>query len=90
MASKQSGAVTKLYRIWLSATAEDDLIQGPPQWDVVTAEPGGVDYLETDAGGVPALWAVPTGSDEDRVLLCIHGGGFIGTGPRARISWVWR
>jgi hypothetical protein len=25
----------------------------------VAAEPGGVDYIETDAAGVPALWAVP-------------------------------
>lgn len=78
MASKQSGAVTKLYQIWLAATEEDDVIQDPRHWDVLTAEPGGADYLETDAGGVPALWAVPKGSDEDRVLLCIHGGGFIG------------
>ena len=83
MASKQSGAVTKLYQSWLAALAENpqwspdeqrDLIEG---WNVLTTEPGGVDYIETDAGGVPAMWAVPKGSDEDRVLLCIHGGGFI-------------
>jgi monoterpene epsilon-lactone hydrolase len=46
-------------------------------WDALTSEPGGVDYLETDAGGVPAMWAVPKGSDRHRVLLCIHGGGFV-------------
>jgi len=28
-------------------------------WGDVTAEPGGVDYIGTDAGGVPALWAAP-------------------------------
>jgi monoterpene epsilon-lactone hydrolase len=44
-------------------------------WGDVTAEPGGVDYLEVDAGGVPALWAVPRGAS-DRVVLCLHGGGF--------------
>ena len=43
----------------------------------VTAEPGGVDYIETDAGGVPALWAVPKGCTQDRVLLCSHGGGYV-------------
>jgi acetyl esterase/lipase len=46
-------------------------------WGDVTAEPGGVDYLETDAGGVPALWAVPKGCTEDRVVLCLHGGGYV-------------
>lgn len=47
-------------------------------WGDVTAEPGGVDYLEVDAGGVPAMWAVPHGAPDDGVLLCLHGGGFIG------------
>ena len=83
MASKQSEAVKALYRSWLSTMAEHpewspedqrDLIEG---WNVLTTEPGGVDYLEVDAGGVPALWAAPHGADTERVLLCIHGGGFI-------------
>ena len=39
--------------------------------------PRGVDYIEVDAGGVPAMWAVPKGCAEDRVLLCAHGGGYI-------------
>jgi epsilon-lactone hydrolase len=43
----------------------------------VTAEPGGVDYIETDAAGVPALWAVPKACADDRVLLCSHGGGYV-------------
>ncbi len=45
-------------------------------WAVLTAEPEGVDYIETNAGGVPAMWAVPKGCREDRVILCFHGGGF--------------
>lgn len=47
-------------------------------WGDATTEPGGVDYAEVDAGGVPAMWATPKGSATDRVLLCLHGGGFIG------------
>lgn len=47
-------------------------------WGDLTAEPGGVDYLEVDAGGVPALWAAPKRAAGDRVLLCLHGGGYIG------------
>jgi acetyl esterase/lipase len=77
MASTESRAVTNLYRAFLADSASDDLVQGPQHWDVLTAEPGGVDYVEVDAGGVPALWATPKGCAEDRVLLCIHGGGFI-------------
>jgi acetyl esterase/lipase len=47
-------------------------------WTALTGEPGGVDYIEVDAGGVPAMWTVPKGADEGRVLLYAHGGGFIG------------
>ncbi|MDT7804879.1 MAG: epsilon-lactone hydrolase [Actinomycetota bacterium] len=77
MASKQSNAVTKLYQTWLGDPDEGEVIRDQTQWDVLTVEPGGVDYLEPDLGEVPALWVVPRGSAEDRVLLCIHGGGFV-------------
>ncbi len=76
MASKQSTAVTNLYRAFLAPKDEGDLIQDQ-QWDVLTYEPLGVDYIETDAGGVPALWAAPKQADTDQVLLCVHGGGFV-------------
>jgi monoterpene epsilon-lactone hydrolase len=46
-------------------------------WGGLTAEPGGVDYLETEVAGLPALWAVPKGSAGDRVILGLHGGGFV-------------
>jgi acetyl esterase/lipase len=46
-------------------------------WGDLTAEPREVDYIEIDAGGLPAMWAVPKRCVEDRVLLCMHGGGFI-------------
>jgi len=47
------------------------------QWPRITGEPGGVDYIETDAGGVPALWAAPKNCAQDRVVLCAHGGGYV-------------
>ena len=46
------------------------------EWTKLTAEPGSVDYLEVEAGGVPAMWIVPKNSVENRVLLCMHGGGY--------------
>jgi alpha/beta hydrolase fold len=83
MASKQSEAVAKLYQSWLTIPTQDprwsladqrDLIEG---WNVLTTEPGDVVYLEVSAGPRRAMWAVPHGATADRVLFCIHGGGFI-------------
>ena len=83
MASKQSDALKVLYRSWIDALGAnpemplDELRRMFEHWGDVTAEPGGVDYLEADAGGVPAMWAAPKGSHADRVLLCSHGGGYV-------------
>jgi acetyl esterase/lipase len=40
-------------------------------------EPEGVTYAEVDAGGVPALWCIPEGSDNGSVLLYCHAGGSV-------------
>jgi epsilon-lactone hydrolase len=48
------------------------------RWRDVATEPGGVDYVKTEAGGVRAMWLLPAGRVEDKVLLCLHGGGFVG------------
>src|SRR5262249_52294129 len=37
-----------------------------------------VDYTEVEAAGRPAMWLVPKRARTDRVLLCLHGGGFVG------------
>lgn len=74
--SKESEAVREM---WLGLTANRVRGVQPDleSWGDLTAEPRGVDYVETDAAGRPAMWVVPSGCAEDRVLLCIHGGGFI-------------
>jgi len=83
MASKQSEQLANLYKGWTAALAAnpemplDEVRAMFDHWGDVTAEPGGLDYIETDAGGVPALWAVPKGCAQDRVLLCSHGGGYV-------------
>jgi len=83
MASKQSEELKTLYRSWIAALEAnpemplDELRRMFEHWGDVTAEPGGVDYSEVDAGGVPAMWAVPKGAHQDRVLLCSHGGGYV-------------
>ena len=76
MPSKESQAVRDLYVSWTAARLEGER-HDDEAWGDLTAEPRGVDYIETDAGGVPAMWAIPKDSAEDRVLLCLHGGGFV-------------
>ena len=81
MASKESRRVDLYWETVRQSTLNprpENLVTNA-QWDLLTGEPGGVDYLEIDAGGVPALWAVPHGTAHDGpVLLCFHGGGYIG------------
>ncbi|MFB9237817.1 alpha/beta hydrolase [Plantactinospora siamensis] len=76
--SRESDAVR---RHWIAQRrAMVDPGAGPPadeSWGDLTAEPREVDYVEIDAGGRPAMWAIPKRSAPDRVLLCLHGGGFI-------------
>src|ERR1700722_3863149 len=83
MASKQSAQLITLYKGFVAALEAnpemplDELRALLNHMGDVTGEPGGVDYIETDAGGVPALCAVPKRCAEDRVLLCSHGGGYV-------------
>src|SRR5260370_20574607 len=44
---------------------------------VCGTEPEGVTYAEVDAGGVPALWCIPQGSDTEHVLVHSHNGGTV-------------
>lgn len=73
----------QLYASWLACTAADpdlplDKIRNLfEHWGDVTAEPGGVDYIEDEVGGIPALWALPKVRTADRTLLCFHGGGYV-------------
>jgi epsilon-lactone hydrolase len=78
MPSKQSEAVRRRWEAARAAMVQPDG-DGPDDesWGDLTAEPREVDYLETEAGGRPAMWAVPKRARSDRVLLCIHGGGFV-------------
>lgn len=44
---------------------------------MLATEPEGVTYAEVDAGGVPALWAIPLDASSDHVLLHSHSGGSV-------------
>jgi len=81
MASKQSLANKTHYESMAAntepMTPEAVIEVNDIHWTALTAEPRGVDYLEVDAAGVPAMWIVPKGSTTNRVLFYAHGGGFV-------------
>ncbi|GAB2988242.1 alpha/beta hydrolase [Saccharothrix stipae] len=76
MASKQSAAVRAMYERWTADRLNGRPVD-PESWGDLTAEPRGVDYVETTEPGTPAMWLLPHGAAPDRVLLCMHGGGFV-------------
>ena len=83
MASQGAEELKNFLRRWAVTLAArpdmplDELRLMFEHWGDVTAEPGGVDYIEANADGVPAMWAVPKECAEDRVVLCLHGGGYV-------------
>ncbi|MGE0337429.1 MAG: alpha/beta hydrolase [Gammaproteobacteria bacterium] len=87
MASPQAAAIDLLFDSFNAALAAnpqmplEDLRDMLEKCGDLARDPGGVDYLEAEADGVPCLWAVPRGCREDRVLLALHGGGCV-TGSR--------
>lgn len=83
MASVESLVIKDMYLGWLEemgANPEmslDELRDLFGHWGELTDEPDGVDYADVDAGGVKALWAIPEGCAQDRVVFCTHGGGYV-------------
>src|SRR6478672_10856116 len=89
MASPQAEAVKQQLREFaasLDPNAELDAMRASSEtFTTLTTEPEGVRWTEVDAGGVPAIWADPTGGAQDRVLQYVHGGGYvIGSAPYYR------
>jgi epsilon-lactone hydrolase len=81
MASTQSARITELYERWATDLARPEQVEDretDDSWGDLTTEPRGVDYVETEAGGGPAMWAAPKGVPANRVILALHGGGFVG------------
>jgi epsilon-lactone hydrolase len=80
MPSKESQKVREVYARWTwnhRNPHEVDPYTTDEHWGDLTGEPGGLDYTEVDAGGTPGMWLDPKGAARDRVLLCLHGGGYI-------------
>jgi acetyl esterase/lipase len=84
MTSTESRAIHALYSSWTSRLAQNpdmgidalrDMMEG---FATLAAEPERVTYREVDAGGVRSLWCLPAGGADDRVILYLHGGAYLG------------
>jgi hypothetical protein len=81
MASSQSAQITEMYVGWAGTLVHPEQVEDretDDSWGDLTTEPRGVDYVETSAGGGPAMWLASKCAPEDRVILALHGGGFVG------------
>ncbi len=84
MASPEAEAVKEQFRALRAAidpsgpapTIEQMRASMEPFAEAATL-PEGVTWEPVDAGGVPAIWAIPSGGAPDRVLLYVHGGGYV-------------
>jgi monoterpene epsilon-lactone hydrolase len=52
--------------------------------------PRKVEYTDTTIGGVPAIVATPTGTEPDRHILYLHGGGYTIGSPKSHIAMCAR
>lgn len=83
MPSYESEQLKALYQQWVSQMSEnpdmgiDELRRIFNHWGDVGADPGGVDYIEDSFNGMTAMWAIPKNCNEEKVLLCAHGGGCV-------------
>ena len=80
MASEQSDQLAELYGVSRDRLSNPnlDLQTIRDMCDALGAagkEPEGVSYAEVDAGGVPALWCIPAGCDDETVVLFSHAVG---------------
>jgi len=84
MASPQAEAIKEQFRALRDAidpngpppTLEEMRASMEPFGQIATV-PEGVTWEAVDAGGVPAIWAIPADGATDRVILYVHGGGYV-------------
>jgi len=67
-------AVAKRTKVDLDPVTRRDILE---RMHLCGTETEGVTYAEVDAGGVPALWCIPAGCDDDSVLMWNHAGGSV-------------
>src|SRR5215207_7078599 len=84
MTSTECQVIQGLYASWTSRLAANpdmglaELREMMEGFATLAAEPEEVTYREVDAAGVPALWCLPAPRADDRAILFIHGGAYVG------------
>jgi acetyl esterase/lipase len=84
MASPEAEAIKEQYR---QLRVQIEMAEVPPTLEELRGSmdtmaelatvPEGVTWEDVDAGGVPSIWAIPTGGADDRAILYVHGGGYV-------------
>lgn len=46
-------------------------------WGDNSTEPQDVEYQEEEIGGVRCMWAKPHDADQNKILICFHGGAYL-------------
>ena len=80
MPSPQHDAIAEAMKAQASVTAGASIEDSRAGMEAMTADaplPEGTTVTEIDAGGVPALDIRVPGSQEHRVVLYVHGGGYV-------------
>lgn len=80
--SPESDSLRALYQGWTDRMVADPQMDLPTmrdmfeQWHSTASEPEDVRYKSDTVAGVPAIWALPDGADESKLMIYTHGGGF--------------
>ncbi len=93
MASPQAEAIKAMIRQFqaqvLGGTPTlESMRAGGEAMGNMTAEPAGAEYSAVDAGGIAAQWVDVPGADKRRVLLYLHGGGYVICSPNSHRKLV--
>jgi acetyl esterase/lipase len=94
MASQEAQAINEIIRAYRDSVVPD----GPPptveqqraganaSMEAVGTMPDGIDVQDANANGVPGLWITPRGAATDRVVLYLHGGGYVVQSSRTHLK----
>jgi epsilon-lactone hydrolase len=93
MASQEAQAINAIVRSYRDNVVPD----GPPptveqqragadaSMEAVGTMPDGIEVQDANANGVAGLWITPKGANTDRVVLYLHGGGYVVQSSRTHL-----